>query len=487
MKNESKDLTTRTKGKTMKRTLDERTQLQDTTLSKLWLKHSFLGFFNTRIENHWVENGHHNAPAWTDDTSLTINWAELENEIWENLTSDNLVFLVAHELLHILNFTTARRGDRNPTLWNISADYVINADLIHNKTADGTPNPIGEMPRHPSMITDDNPNGYIGCYKKEYYGMTIEQVYDLLYEQHKDEIEKLEQLKQELQDLLDQVSISFGNGNGTGQDEQDEQEKTPEQKELEQKIKDLLDKITGGQIVIDENFGSTPEQDSQKAQEIMADIKAKVQASMKETGKSASQLDSAMARACELLLAPPKFDWKGFLSNYLKAYIRNDSSWKRLSRRTWGVGNLLAGLNTESEIKIAIAIDTSGSIGDNEIKEMLSHIQKIMTSFKSFDIDIFCFSTQVHIETLQHYNKGNMSSISSYSKKLNSYGGTDIKSAFDYIAKNNTGYNVFICMTDGYDNIDDMVFSKCPVVWAITGNDNFTSPKQVKNARVMYM
>ena len=42
-------------------------------------------------------------------------------------------------------------------------------------------------------------------------------------------------------------------------------------------------------------------------------------------------------------------------------------------------------------------------------------------------------------------------------------------------------------MTDGYDNIDNLYFNKCPVIWAITGNNNFTNPKQVRNAKVMYL
>jgi len=435
----------------MKRTQEQKDLMRDATLSKLWLRHSFLGYFNSKINNKWVNESQVPAPAYTDDKNVVINWQELEKPQWEQMTSDNFVFLTAHELLHILDFTTARRGNRIPELWNISADYVINASLIHNSTANGTPNPIGEMPHHDSKITDENPKGYIGLYDPRFLGKTIEQVYDMLYQENKDDIEK----------ALEQ------------------------QKEMEKALQKVLDKIMKGQQVIDINDGIDPNLDPEQVEQIRQEIKAKVNNILNEMGTTAGKLDSALARACQTLLTPPKFDWKGFLSNYLKSFIKGDSTWKKLSRRTWGVGNLMAGIKTESDIKLGIAIDTSGSVSDKQVKEMLSHIQKIMKSFKSFEIDLWCFSTKVHIDTLKTFNKGNITDLINY--KLKSFGGTDIKSNFDYLTQNKKSYNVFICMTDGYDDIENISFSKCPVIWAITQNNDFTSPKNIRNSKVMWL
>lgn len=429
----------------MVRTDEQKENLKDSALSKLWLRHSFLAYLLSKLDTNWTDKGEHPAPAWTDDLSITINWKELDNDLWKDLSSDNLVFLLAHELLHILDYTTARRGDRIPELWNISADYVINASLIHNQTGQGTANPIGEMPHNDDTKTPDNPKGLIGLYDPRFVNMTIEQVYDILYNENKEQIEK-----------------AIGN-----------------QQQMEQLIQDLLN----GKKVLDENFGASESIDPEQVEQLKQEIKAKISNILQEMGTTAGKLDSAMARSCEILLAPPKFDWKGFLSNYLKSFIKGDSTWKKLSRRTWGVGQLMAGVKVESQIKLAIAIDTSGSVSAEQVNEMLSHIQKIMRSFKSFEIDIWCFSTKVHLDTLKSFNKGNIAELPTYTIKSN--GGTDIESNFTYLNQSQKTYNAFICMTDGYDSIEHITFNKCPVIWAITGNDNFVSPKNIKNARVM--
>ena len=98
-------------------------------------------------------------------------------------------------------------------------------------------------------------------------------------------------------------------------------------------------------------------------------------------------------------------------------------------------------------------------------------------------MDVWCFSTQVHEDTLKSYNKSNQDQIVNY--QLKSFGGTVIASSFDWINENKKDYDVFICMTDGYDCINDLEFNRCPVIWGITGNDDFQNPEGVKRAKTM--
>jgi predicted metal-dependent peptidase len=60
-------------------------------------------------------------------------------------TANQLKFVMAHELLHVGLRHEARRQGRDPFLWNIACDYVINAWLIEMG--------IGEMPT-PSLMLD---------------------------------------------------------------------------------------------------------------------------------------------------------------------------------------------------------------------------------------------------------------------------------------------------------------------------------------------
>jgi hypothetical protein len=48
----------------------------------------------------------------------------------EDLTILETVGVLAHEVMHIVNLTHARREDRDPELWNIATDYIMNRELL---------------------------------------------------------------------------------------------------------------------------------------------------------------------------------------------------------------------------------------------------------------------------------------------------------------------------------------------------------------------
>lgn len=62
--------------------------------------------------------------AATNGKSILIN-----PDFFLGLTLDEQVFLLAHETLHVVHMHMCRRGTRDPRLWNVAGDYVINADL----------------------------------------------------------------------------------------------------------------------------------------------------------------------------------------------------------------------------------------------------------------------------------------------------------------------------------------------------------------------
>lgn len=89
----------------------------------------------------------------TDGKVIYIN----EN-FFDELTPKQRVFLIAHEIWHIALMHMHRLGSRNPQIWNMAADYVINALLIKENY---------------EFIPE-------GLYSDEYENMTTEAIYDLL-------------------------------------------------------------------------------------------------------------------------------------------------------------------------------------------------------------------------------------------------------------------------------------------------------------------
>ncbi|MDP7636235.1 MAG: hypothetical protein QF577_01675 [Phycisphaerae bacterium] len=79
-------------------------------------------------------------------------------EFVSQLTKRQGIFLLAHEVMHCILKHPWRRGGRDPKLWNIACDFVINGHLIIMG--------LGEF------ITD-------GLHDEQYNGMSAERVYAL--------------------------------------------------------------------------------------------------------------------------------------------------------------------------------------------------------------------------------------------------------------------------------------------------------------------
>ena len=421
-------------------------EVQEAVNTKLWIKHSFLAAMSARVGTEFVEEDIEQI-GWTDGKTISVNWKYIsESEKYKDMSVDNLIFVICHEIGHLLNLTVDRRGSRHHKFWNFATDYSINSDLINNCDGHGKPKPIGEMYYSDKLITPENPKGQAWLYDEKYRNMTCEQIYEKLIEEFK----------------------------------KDHGGKTPEQ--VEQEMSDAVDEWLKNHCQGDQLDDHIPQDSMDETDK--GRVKAQVEAVQKQMGgQQAGKTDSFLERAFEFLFQEPPFDWRGFLNNYLKAFLKSDFTWKRPSRRSWGGGYILPGSNTDKHIKLGIAIDTSGSVGDKEVQEFLGHIAKIMHSFKSFDIDVWCFSTKVHEETLKNYTKTSQDQIKNY--ELASLGGTEIASNFRWIEDNKKNYDVFICLTDGYDCIDNLRFDYCPVIWGITGNDNFQNPSGVQRAKMM--
>lgn len=111
-------------------------------------------------ENEWP----YCPTAWTDGTHMGYN-----PDFIEKLAPQQLIGLIAHEVMHCACGHPWRRDSRDPILWNVAADFAIN-DLI---TKAGL-----ELPK--------------GCLlDKQYEGKWAEWIYDRLPQSMKDQFAKM--------------------------------------------------------------------------------------------------------------------------------------------------------------------------------------------------------------------------------------------------------------------------------------------------------
>ena len=77
-----------------------------------------------------------------------------------------------------------------------------------------------------------------------------------------------------------------------------------------------------------------------------------------------------------------KMDWRDILRTQLESSLKNDFTFMRPSKRSGEV--LFPGMNKDEELNIAVALDTSGSIGKDMLRDFLSEVQGIMEEYQDY-------------------------------------------------------------------------------------------------------
>ena len=141
----------------------------------LLLRHPFFGNMATRLKiqdaSEWCKT------AATDGRHLFYN-----REFFNGLTTKQVEFVVAHEILHNVFDHMGRNEGRNRQIFNIAADYCVNGQSIRDH--------IGEQPPEIKIFHDP-----------QHYNKSAEQVYDEIFEKYDEE--QLAALGQLLDDHID--------------------------------------------------------------------------------------------------------------------------------------------------------------------------------------------------------------------------------------------------------------------------------------------
>ncbi len=376
----------------------------------LLLKASFFGNLATRLKLV-------NADEWCSTAATDGRNFYYNSRFIKMLRPKEIEFLFGHEVLHCVYDHFGRRGERDHQLFNIANDYCVNADLIKHR--------VGEK------ITT------VPClHNPKYDGMSSEEIYDILYEK----AEKLDIGK-----LLDQMIDEHLDGEG---DEEQDGDGNGDEKEGK----------------------GRPKLTAEERQQIKDEIKEAMLAAA-ATVDGAGNLPAGVKRLIQDM-TEPKMNWRELLRMQLESTIKSDYTWMRASRKGWHMDAVMPGMQLEPMIDIAVAIDTSGSIGEAMLKDFLSEIQGIMDSFPAYRIHVFCFDTEVHNPA--QYNSDNLDAITDY--EPGGGGGTDFTAIYDYLKAEEIEPKRLVVFTDGYpfgswgdENYTD-------TVWILHGTTTIVPP-----------
>lgn len=348
------------------------------------------------------------ATAATDGRNFYYN-----TRFIKMLKPKEVEFLFGHEVLHCVYDHFGRRGDRDHQLWNIANDYCVNGDLKKHKVGD--------------FITS------VPClFDQKYDGMSSEEVYDELYEN----AEKID-----IGGLLNKIIDEHMDAEGEGQGE------------------------TNG----DGKGKGRPTLSEEDRNKIRDEIKEAMLSAAQTC--DAGNIPLGVKRLISSL-TEPKMNWRELLRMQLESTIKSDYSWMRTSRKGWDMDAVMPGMTTTDAIDIAVAIDMSGSIGDEQGRDFLSEIKGIMESFDSYRIHVFAFDTDVY--NPQQYNSENLEDLSEYD--LQGGGGTDFDAIFRYLKDAEIEPKKLVVFTDGYPCGSWGDENYCDTVWIVHGDKNPNPP-----------
>jgi predicted metal-dependent peptidase len=174
-------------------------------------------------------------------------------------------------------------------------------------------------------------------------------------------------------------------------------------------------------------------------------------------------------------LLEPKIDWREALRDFVTSSIKgkDEFTWRKLNKRHLANDILSPSVENETIGEVIVAIDTSGSIGSDEITEFATELVSICDIAQPERVRVLWWDTQVHGE--QVFNQAEYQNIASLLKPLGG-GGTTVGCVNDYINKERLTAECVLVFTDGYLEHDIQWNISSPTMWMITRNKGFEPP-----------
>lgn len=173
-------------------------------------------------------------------------------------------------------------------------------------------------------------------------------------------------------------------------------------------------------------------------------------------------------------LLEPKVNWREQLRDFVNATCKNKdkTSWKRPHKRFIGHDIYMPSMIGESIGQIVVGIDTSGSIGQQELNEFLTEVVAICDDVSPSSIELLYWDT--HVAGHETYNQGDYKGLFESTKPAGG-GGTHVGCVNQYLKDKRIQPEAIIILTDGYVENDFGGNWEHPTLWAITTR-HITSP-----------
>lgn len=388
----------------------------------LLLKDEFFGTFLSLLQ---MEEASEWCPtAATDGRKIYYN-----AEFMLSLDIEEKKFVLAHEILHCIYGHIGRRRNRDPKLWNIATDLLINAILVEHK--------IGKIVQSGLIDPRYDP--------KEW---TADEVYDdLLNRQNKGEI------------------LSYDEGFDIHLDEEDDENESSGENEGKKGGEEKGDK--NGKVKF-------PKISKKMAEQIENLFKSVAITAAQNITKGAGAVPAGIEMMIKQI-TETKIDWREILKRKATSLLKSDINPTKLEKRSFLRNYLIRARQPGDSASAVIFIDASGSCV-NEVDYFLAEVKAIFDQFSEVEIIVGCFDTEVY--NVKKFDIFNLHEIEDY--KVKGGGGTKFSAIFDYMKAENIRPELLVVFTDGmpFDSWGDPDY--CDTIWIIKDNPKVSVPFGVK-------
>ena len=379
---------------------------------------------------------------------INIYW---NDEFVKSITDDEIQSVLVHEASHVIWEHPLRKGKRIHELWNIATDYVINSWIAYD---------LG-------MVL---PEG--GLLDRKYHRQSAEQVYRTLSNDDEALDDALEQLESNSND--DDSDSQNGDSDSDSDSDNSDSDATGngQGKSLEEKLADV--KLPSGEVWMPTN---------DEGKELSPSEMAELQEELQRTILMADKLESigngsdSSLRGAVQKLNETYVDWVDVLRDLLQSAISTNPTWTRLNKRhSWRGINLPSKDKEPQGGEIVVAVDTSMSMTQDELNIFATETQSLAEECGINKIRVcYCDTTVVKNSNGDWWDEYDLD-CEELDFQLRGGGGTRFNPPFNLFNEYTDDTDevlAFIYFTDGFGSCSAEVEPSVPVIWALTGGENY--------------
>lgn len=365
------------------------------------------------------------------------------------LSSDDKVFILAHEVYHNVLLHPIRRGNRDPEIFNLATDMEVNDILC----VDGLSVPKDAvMPRKYGFST----------------GKCAEDYYELLLNHC-----------QFRKSNTNSGSSNQADGNMPGSGSSSGSSKSQTSAESSGNDTGELSGQFDKHIAKDdptEEKGPEDQADGYGKVGYDADYRPNVTESACERIRESAVMAATMMAQRGTLpghlqrlikeLLEPKLDWKEVLAKFVtKSGGDTKRTWNKCNRRFISSKTYLPSSYSDA-MKVGVVLDTSGSVVQVSEK-FLSEVNGIVSSFTGYSLDLVQCDT--HVTSHMHFDEYEPLNLAEMNYDINGGGGTYLTPGLKWFEKNNCDVDCIVVFTDcECEDMDLENAPSVPVLWIST-------------------